>query len=94
MWRLAKPVTFRPGEGLPPEPLPAERALMARWARENPERYRRLERAGTALKTARQALTLQEHQELTLRAQNPGMTAMEADQYTRHILQLRPSDPS
>ena len=95
MWRLTRPVTFRPGEGLPPgKALPAERALLARWRREAPEDLRRLEKAGTALQAARTALTLQETLELNLRADNPGMTAMEAEQHTRHVLNLKPVDPS
>ena len=95
MWRLQKPLELHPGKGLPEGViLPAERRLMDRWARESPKEYRRLVKAGTAHQAARNALTLQEQMELELRAQNPGMTAMEADQHTRHVLSVKPRDPS
>ena len=64
------------------------------WAREEPQRYRQLKKAGTALTTARKALALYERMELELRAQNPGMTPMETDQHIRHVLSLTPGDPS
>ena len=67
---------------------------MERWAREEPRRYRQLERAGTALASARKALALYERMELELRAQNPGMTPMEAEQHIRHVLSLIPKAPA
>ena len=94
MWRLPKPIPINLDPDLPDRPLPAERQLMERWAREEPRRYRQLERAGTALTTARKALALYERMELELRAQNPRMTSMEADQHIRHVLSLTPRDPS
>ena len=95
MWKLSHRLLVRPGEGLPPDrALPAERDLMARWERENPAEYRRLVRAGKALQAARNALTLKEPMDLGLRVDNPGMTAMEADQHTRNVLNLAPVDPS
>ena len=94
MWRLPKPRAIDMDPELPDRPLPAERQLMERWAREEPQRYRQLEKAGTALATARKALALYDQMELGLRAQNPGMTPMEADQHIRHVLSLTPRDPS
>ena len=95
MWKLSRLLLVRPGEGLPPDrALPAEGDLMARWERENPAAYRRLVGAGKALQAARNALTLKEHMDLRLRADNPGMTEMEANQHTRHVLNLAPVDPS
>ena len=67
---------------------------MARWKRVNLAEYRRLVRAGKALQAARNALTLKEQMDPGLRADNPGMTAMEAEQHTRHVLDLDPVDPS
>ena len=94
MWRLPKPIPIDLNPDLPDQPLPAERRLMERWAREEPQRYRQLQKAGTALTTARRALVLYDRMELDLRAQNPGMTPMEADQHIRHVLSLPPRDPS
>ena len=90
MWRLPKPIPINLDPDLPDRPLPAERQLMERWAREEPQRYRQLQKAGTALTTARKALALYERMELELRAQNPAMTPMEADQHVRHVLSLSP----
>ena len=84
----------RPRRDILGKPLPAERQLMARWAREEPQRYRQLEKAGRALATARNALALYRQMELNLRAQNQGMTSMEAAQHVRHVLSLTPRDPS
>ncbi len=94
MWRPAKPVLINLDPELPDRPLPAERQLMERWAREEPQRYRQLEKAGTVLTTARKALALHERMELELRAQNPGMTPMEADEHIGHVLSLTPRNPS
>ena len=94
MWGLPKPTPSNLDPELPDRPLPAERQLMERWAWEEPRRYRQLARAGTALATARKALALYERMELELRAQNPGMTPMEADQHIKHVLSLTPRDPS
>ena len=94
MWRLPKPIPIDLDGISSDKPLPAERQLMARWAREEPQRYRQLEKAGRALATARNALALYRQMELNLRAQNQGMTSMEAAQHVRHVLSLTPRDPS
>ena len=96
MWKLRKPIpiTLDPKNLPEGRALPQEQMLMDRWAREDPKAYRRLVKAGTALQAARNALTLQEQMELELRADNPGMTPMEAEQFTRHVLSLKPRDPS
>ena len=68
--------------------------LIERWKKEAPALYRRLEREGNLLKAIRRALSLWERAELELRSQNPGMTSMEADQFTRHLLSPHRIDPS
>ena len=94
MWKFPKPVTLDRESPLPPYPLPAEKKLMAQWKRENPKEYRKLEREGRLLEAVRKALDLSEEMELDLRAQNPGMTVMEADQHVRHVRSLTTRDPS
>lgn len=94
MWRLPKPGRIDLDPELPPEPLPEERMLIERWEREAPERVKALRREGKLLQAIRNALSLQERMELELRAQNPGMTPMEADQHTRHVLSPHRTDPS
>ena len=95
MWKLPDPRPIRMEESLPRDRfLPAERALAERWRREDPARYRRLVEAGTLMQAARHALNLRDRMELEIRAQNPRMTPMEADQHVRHVLSLAPRDPS